>query len=73
MLPFIVPHPPQAPDLIADDLAQERRMEGVFQPVAECRLSIVPTQRESPGETVPERRGILESRRRRRARLEARR
>lgn len=73
MIPFIVPHPPQAPDLIADDLAQERRMEGIFQPLAECRLSIVPAQRKAPGDTVPERRGILESRRRRRARLEARR
>lgn len=48
-------------------------MEGIFQPVAERRLSIVPTQREAPGDAAPEHRGILESRRRRRARLEARR
>lgn len=73
MIPFIVPHPPQTPDLMADDLTQERRMEGVFRPSAECRLSIVPAQHESTGDTAPERRGILESRRRRRARLEARR
>jgi hypothetical protein len=73
MIPHYAPFPPKAPGLLADDLAYARRMEGQFAPYTECNYSIVPGLQEDPVVSRPDRPGLLESRRRRRARLEARR
>ncbi|HAY06998.1 MAG TPA: hypothetical protein PKV67_07215 [Hyphomonas sp.] len=69
MTPYIVPHPPHAPDIMADDLARERRMEGLFAPSTDIGVPGAISRRE----IVMERRSVLDSRRRRHGRLAARR